>query len=55
MTIKRTTNWSEEGALHVEVTEDPIEQTHRYNTEQLTVGTILQVCMYGTIYGTHRH
>jgi hypothetical protein len=26
MTIKRTTNCSEEGALHVEVTEDPIEQ-----------------------------
>jgi hypothetical protein len=26
MTIKRTTNWSEEGTLHVEVTEDPIEQ-----------------------------
>ena len=29
MTIKRTTNWSEEGSLHVEVTEDPIEQITR--------------------------
>jgi hypothetical protein len=29
MTIKRTTNWSEEGALNVEVTGDPKEQTHR--------------------------
>ena len=26
MTIRRTTNWSEEGALHIEVTEDPIAQ-----------------------------
>ena len=26
MTIRRTTNWSEEGAVHVEETEEPIAQ-----------------------------
>jgi hypothetical protein len=34
MTIKRTINCSEEESLHVEVTEDPIEQPHAQTDRQ---------------------
>jgi hypothetical protein len=50
MTIKRTTNCSEEGDIHVEVTEDPIEQPHAQTDRQTDGRTNVILYYNGTSF-----